>query len=579
MLLAGALVADAATFAVNSTVDAGDAAPGDGVCETVSGGGTCTLRAAIEESNAIAGADVVDVPAGVYAVAADPLAVDGDLAIVGAGAGLTIIDGGGGISVGAATVGVSGVTVRDSHGAAGAIYNGPLGTLTLSDSVVSGNGVGGIRTEGTLTIERVIIRGNSGGAGGGIESLGSVVVVDSTIADNIGQFGGGVLALYGTVTLSNTTVSGNTAVYGGGISAGVCFLGCTRADVFLDNATITYNSVSTGDGGGVAVFGGDYDGPSTLTMRNTVIAGNLDEGGEAPDCSPGVISDGYNLIGNATGCFISGDGTGNLIGVSAQLGPLQPNGGPTPTHAPLAGSPLIDAGNPAVPGSGGTACEAADQRGVTRPQGVRCDIGAVEMGGAPVTTTTVTTTSTSTSTTVPPPFCAQTPRGDCMTALSGKSALQLKQGSDDTRDVVSWKWRSSGLVAKADFGAPTVTTDFAICLYETSVAGETLRLEATAPAGGVCAGRSCWKETSSGFGYADRELTPQGLATVRLKAGSPGAGRIAIKGRGANLALPGLPLTAPVIVQLQRRDGAPCWGAMFSAPETDTSAAFRAKAD
>jgi hypothetical protein len=118
-----------------------------------------------------------------------------------------------------------------------------------------------------------------------------------------------------------------------------------------------------------------------------------------------------------------------------------------------------------------------------------------------------------------------------------------------------------------------------ICIYDTGVPGQTLRLSARAPAGGVCTGRPCWKETDSGFRYADRELTPDGLATARLKAGSPGAGRIAVKGRGANLALPVLPFTAPVIVQLQRRDGVPCWTATFSAPDTNTSEQIRAKAD
>ena len=61
------------------------------------------------------------------------------------------------------------------------------------------------------------------------------------------------------------------------------------------------------------------------------------------------------------------------------LGPLQDNGGPTFTHALLAGSPAIDARNPAAPGSGGNACEATDQRGVARPQGAACDIGAFEL--------------------------------------------------------------------------------------------------------------------------------------------------------------------------------------------------------
>ncbi len=65
------------------------------------------------------------------------------------------------------------------------------------------------------------------------------------------------------------------------------------------------------------------------------------------------------------------------------LGPLANNGGPTQTHALLAGSPAIDAGNPATPGSGGNACEATDQRGYARPAGLACDIGAYEFGAPP----------------------------------------------------------------------------------------------------------------------------------------------------------------------------------------------------
>jgi cysteine-rich repeat protein len=89
-----------------------------------------------------------------------------------------------------------------------------------------------------------------------------------------------------------------------------------------------------------------------------------------------VISEGYNIIKNASSCTITGDTTGNQIGVDPLLGPLADNGGPTRTRRP--GSPAIEAGNPAPPGSGNGACEATDQRGVVRPIGSRCDIGAVE---------------------------------------------------------------------------------------------------------------------------------------------------------------------------------------------------------
>jgi CSLREA domain-containing protein len=576
LLVIGAVAARAATFAVNSTVDAPDATPGDGVCESGPGSGVCTLRAAVDETNALAGPDIVDVPGGLYPLLSGELHVSDDLTISGAGASATIIDGGGGIFVGPVTAHIGGVTVRHLQGvnaySSGAIVN--VGTLTLSDSVVGANLVGGIYNEGTLTVENVLIRGNSGATlGGGIASLGQLTVIGSTIADNSAGFGGGgVLVLSGSATLRNSTISGNSAVYGGGIEVGVCALGCILADAVLENVTITNNRTTTGDGGGVYVFSGG-DGVSTLRVSNTVIAGNLDQGGEAPDCGPGLTSDGYNLIGNTAGCGMLGDTTGNVTGVSAKLGPLQENGGPTPTHAPLLGSPVIDAGNPAVPGSGSPACEALDQQGVPRPQGVRCDIGAVESGGTP---TTSTTTSTSTTTTTIAPICGQVPLGGCQASLSGKGSLLIKDRSDDTKDLFGWKWRSSGPTAKTDFGSPITTTDYAVCVYDQSTAGPTLRLAAIAPAGGVCAGTSCWKETSSGFRYADRQLTPDGLTTIRLKAGAAGAGRITVKGRGAPLPLPSLPLVAPVMVQLQRRDGAACWMALFSAPATNASGEFKA---
>src|SRR5262249_7450167 len=113
--------------------------------------------------------------------------------------------------------------------------------------------------------------------------------------------------------------------------------------------------------------------------------------GNTNDCypfgfgTPTINSQGYNLIGDTTGCVITGDTTGNKSGVAPNLGPLRDNGGPTFTHALLTGSPAIDAGNPAAPGSGGNACPVDDQRGVTRPQDgdgdttAVCDIGAYEL--------------------------------------------------------------------------------------------------------------------------------------------------------------------------------------------------------
>jgi hypothetical protein len=577
VLLAGAVVARAATFAVNTIIDATDATPGDGVCETASGNGICTLRAAVEETNALAGPDVVTVPAGVYSSVSGALIVDDDVTVAGAGAAATIIDGCGGpfggIVIGAAvTASIGGVTLQHCNAVTGALSNS--GTLTLTDSVVSDNPVSGIHNEATLTVERVTVRRNSDVAGGGIVSFGQLTVIDSTIADNSANLGGGVAVLSGSATLRNSTISGNTAVSAGGLAVGFCFFGCANASAVLNNVTITKNTVTTGDGGGVYLMGDGEGG--VYYLSNTLIAGNSDQGGEAPDCGPVFTSDGYNLIGSTAGCVVLGDTTGNVTGVSAGLGPLQDNGGPTPTHALLPGSPAMDAANPAAPGIGDTACEALDQRGTQRPQGARCDIGALEAGGTP--TTTSTTTSSTTSTTLPL-FCAAVPRGDCQPALPAKGSLSIKDRSDDARDRFTWKWRSDGPVVTADFGSPTTTSDYSVCVYDQNGAASVLRMDATAPAGGVCAGKPCWRATGTGFLYSDRELTPEGLATIRLKTGDAGQGRITVKGRSTPLPLPSLPLGAPVTVQLQRRDVATCWGATFSAPATNTVEQFKAKGD
>ncbi|MEM8530647.1 MAG: choice-of-anchor Q domain-containing protein [Chloroflexota bacterium] len=97
------------------------------------------------------------------------------------------------------------------------------------------------------------------------------------------------------------------------------------------------------------------------------------------DCRGTLISQGYNLVQDSRGCTLAGDAPGDLVDVDALLGTLEDNGGLTPTHALLEGSPAIDSGNPALPESSESACQATDQRGTTRPQGTQCDIGAFEL--------------------------------------------------------------------------------------------------------------------------------------------------------------------------------------------------------
>ena len=305
----------------------------------------------------------------------------------------------------------------------------PAASLEIYDSLVDDNRTGG---------------GSIGGPGGGLFQ-GSVepgffnkqpasrpphfgFVTGTTFSNNragdgdgIGGPGGGIAHSEGDLLLTNTTVSGNRAGDGGFLagSGGGIITGSEEgggpptlspAFLALNNVTITDNE--TGDaqnpdgeagGGGIASFdGGDLKRLAPPTVHNTLIAGNRLGGPdqEGPDCLGVFESEGYNLIGIGDGCFgfdeaptaSAGKGAlaeGDKVGTADDpldpvLGPLADNGGPTPTHLLLPGSPAIDMGNPGTPNGDGT-CEPVDQRDVDRPidgdgdGDPVCDIGAVEI--------------------------------------------------------------------------------------------------------------------------------------------------------------------------------------------------------
>ena len=131
----------------------------------------------------------------------------------------------------------------------------------------------------------------------------------------------------------------------------------------LVNVTIVDNRTISGDGGGVSYS------QDTLNAKNTLIAGNTDDGGQAPDCDGTITSQGYNLIGDTTGCTLSGSLTG-VISNTATTGvyPLTEDRG-TLVHPLTEDSMALDAGTDA-------GCPATDQRGV--PRVGTCDIGAFE---------------------------------------------------------------------------------------------------------------------------------------------------------------------------------------------------------
>jgi len=176
------------------------------------------------------------------------------------------------------------------------------------------------------------------------------------------------------------------------------------------------------------------------------------------------------------------------------------------------------------------------------------------------------------------PGCGATPQLGCrQPAQPGKAVLLLKNKTPDSGDLLTWKWTKGAVTPKADFGSPTTITAYQLCIYD----GASSLVSSTAiPAGGTCAGKPCWSEKSSGFKYADKDATPNGITKITLKQGlAPGVAKIGLKGKGTNLNLPGLPLAQPVTVQLRNGDGV-CWEAVYGAPAgKNDGAQFKDKSD
>ena len=360
-----------ATRTVTKTADSND-----GVCDA-----DCSFREAI---NGASTGDTVVVPAGTYKATMlgsnGAWSPDGQYTITGAGAGQTIIDGNAQSRTFAfyGQITVRGVTVTGGvNSGAGCTCGGGFevrqgGQLTLVDSVVSGNsagGGGGINVDGTssATLRNVAVTQNSStepGGGINVETGGKLNLENVEISANSVSAGinGAGLVNEGTVTATNVTVSGNMAPTGNG---GGIFNGA--GTMALNAATIAGNSAG-GTGDGIRNVG-------TLSLQNTILAGNQDQNC-AGAATPAVTSLGHNLESGAT-CGLAG--AGDRSNTDPLLGGLLANGATSVvrTHALAAGSPAIDGGDAVT-------CPATDARGVTRPQGAVCDIGAFELqGGQP----------------------------------------------------------------------------------------------------------------------------------------------------------------------------------------------------
>jgi uncharacterized repeat protein (TIGR01451 family) len=540
----------AAAAGMTPRANGAPAAPGL-VCIVDDGGGAgvdyTSIISAVQDANCT----TIHVAAGLYAEPGT-INVYRDLTLQGAGAGQTIIDGGGDhrvlyVALDSA-VAVSGVTLRNGYGSwgAGVQVDGPA-VFTLTHSVVASNtssaGAGGVYVQylsARATISDCLVSNNRTGAGlnshgGGIAvSEGRLTLVNSTVLSNstdykgggiyvagvgnlltvegstvvsntAGESGGGIFSEVGTMILrhsavisnvsanngggvfsnsnsgfSDTTIAWNRGYKSGGIhnqdrlfltnvtvsaneagnTAGAIY-NTGNGNLIVKNSTIVYNTYGNGSAGGIYNY-------AAVSLENTIVAHN--EGADCTDMGGTFASQGYNLEYGHT-CVLTA--TGDITDTDPLLGPLQDNGGlstgpstafgtrsgqGTLTHALLVGSPAIDHASFSYPST--------DQRGVPRPQGSRCDIGAYERGPAALDigkrgpsqvsvgeaiTYTLTVTNTG----------CEVAEGLVITDVLPEGASYLGGGAL-VGDVVSWT-----LPSLAWWGENTASVQFAVTAMET----------------------------------------------------------------------------------------------------------------
>lgn len=417
--------ARADNFVVTASEDEPDAEPGDGIC--ASAAGRCTLRAAIEETNADYDFDTVYVSPANYVLAHGPLVFSGQVEVFGRNADWTVIDANQGsrvIELARRRDGrfvyarLTAVTLTNGYAGAPGDRGGavlipePDSLFGLDRAIVRYNfaasGGGAIYNAGNLDIARSAIVDNESdaqaigdweAAGGGIFNAGNLSLQRSSIAGNAAVRGGGLANDSGSATILNTTISGNFARdYGGGFSnqpGG----GGKQATADLSFVTIVDNRVgfedAPGSGGGVYNAGG-------LWLASSVIARNTDhyaasapqhapdcvseiQGGQAPDqvmlsSSGGVVLGVYNARCEHDAHPFDRRGSSDV-----PLDPRLPDGSSsiagevTFGYEPYEDSPAIDAAGPDF-------CIYEDQWGFGRPAAgsgtaERCDAGAVERNG------------------------------------------------------------------------------------------------------------------------------------------------------------------------------------------------------
>lgn len=406
-------------FTVNTLADTTDA-----------GDNLLTLREAVAQANALAGADAITFAPGLTGsikLADGQIAITDALTVTGPGAPLLTLDGNSASRIFTIAAGTQATlaNLALANGRVGEQQNGGAisndGTLTLIGVSITGSRAGDGGSPATF--------GAAGGNGGGVYNAGTLTIRDSAILDNAagtgadgnddfgfggsggrGGDGGGVYNDVGaTLTMLNTTLARNKAGDGGnggrvvfssgtggrggngGSGGGVANAGAAT----LVNVTLTANASGNGGLGGFGGSGGTFGRPGfygnggglfnddgSFQVGNTLSAAN-DPGAPSPDAAGAFTSLGHNLISvndESTG-WIASDRTASSFDppLDAKLGDVNYHGGPTRTVSLLAGSPAIDAGDAALAAAYQIT---ADQRGYVRRYGAGVDVGAVEANAA-----------------------------------------------------------------------------------------------------------------------------------------------------------------------------------------------------
>jgi adhesin/invasin len=433
----GGAIYNGGTLALNTVTFVGNAAPDGGAIYQVACGG-CLLPSAVVGYSNFTGNLAMTGNGGAIRVQDGSFQVhDTDFSSNNAPVGA-----GGAIFLGQGPAISRSLTVNNGHfsnnassnaagtgnGGAIAAVTASTGTVSIDSSTFQGNSCSGVGSSGgavnvdhtNLTVTGTLFRQNAANAGayaGAVSAgYGIVAISDTTFDQNSSNSGGsGAVALTGTTgaTIQRCTFSANVAQNNGAGGAMV-----TNGPVGIENSTFSGNSSqgASGYAGAIYVQAGTTDlrnvtvtansansdggiwvsGSSTLTMRNSILSGNTDAGGSNPDLvvNGTFASNGYNLIGSSSGITVAGT---DIINPNPNLGALANNGGPnfgnvvvvgpTLTQLPNTGSPAIDAGNPAGCLALNGSALATDQRLLTRPAGLHCDIGAAEVQAAAASAT------------------------------------------------------------------------------------------------------------------------------------------------------------------------------------------------